>query len=76
RYQRLASSIKQVLQSAIEQGGTTLRDFHNQAGNPGYFARQLRVYGKSGDPCPSCGLPIRQRRIGQRSSFFCSKCQR
>lgn len=75
RYQRLASNIKQVLQSAIEQGGTTLRDFHNQAGNPGYFAQRLRVYGKSGDPCPNCGSSIRQRRIGQRSSYFCIKCQ-
>ena len=75
RYKRLASNIKRVLQNSIEQGGTTLRDFHNQQGNPGYFARQLLVYGKSGDPCPNCGGAIRQQRIGQRSSFFCVNCQ-
>ncbi|MCP4288049.1 MAG: bifunctional DNA-formamidopyrimidine glycosylase/DNA-(apurinic or apyrimidinic site) lyase [Gammaproteobacteria bacterium] len=76
RYRHLASNIKQVLQNAIEQGGTTLRDFHNQEGNPGYFAQRLLVYGKSGDPCPNCGTTIQQRRIGQRSSFFCVQCQR
>lgn len=76
RYQRLVINIRQVLSSAIEQGGTTLRDFHNQQGNPGYFSQQLLVYGKSGSPCPGCGSPIRQRRIGQRSSFYCVNCQR
>jgi len=76
RYQRLALDIKQVLRGAIEQGGTTLRDFHDQEGNPGYFAQRLLVYGKSGDPCPQCGSPIRHSRIGQRSSFFCVSCQR
>jgi len=75
RYVRLATIIKQVLQRAIEQGGTTLRDFHDLEGNPGYFAQQLLVYGKSGAPCPNCGSIIRQRRIGQRSSFFCVHCQ-
>lgn len=76
RYERLASTIKQVLESAIAQGGTTLRDFHNQEGNPGYFAQRLLVYGKNGSPCPQCTTPIRQRRIGQRSSYFCARCQR
>lgn len=76
RYVQLASTIKEVLLSAIDQGGTTLRDFHDQEGNPGYFAQQLLVYGKSGDSCPKCGSSIRQRRIGQRSSFFCIRCQR
>lgn len=76
RYRRLVLDIQQVLNSAIEQGGTTLRDFHNQEGNPGYFAQRLLVYGKSGNPCPGCGSPIRQKRIGQRSSFYCINCQR
>ncbi len=75
RYARLAATIKEVLRSAIEQGGTTLRDFHNQDGNPGYFAQQLLVYGKAGQPCPNCGSSIRQQTIGQRSSFFCIRCQ-
>ncbi len=76
RYGRLAASIKQVLAAAIEQGGTTLRDFSSADGSPGYFALSLNVYGRAGDPCPGCGRPIRQSRIGQRSSFFCNHCQR
>ncbi len=76
RYDRLATSIKAVLAAAIAEGGTTLRDFVQEDGNPGYFARELRVYGREGEPCPSCGHPIRQRRIGQRSSFYCARCQR
>jgi formamidopyrimidine-DNA glycosylase len=76
RYARLAESIKQVLAAAIAEGGTSLRDFVQEDGNPGYFARQLRVYGRTGEPCPGCGGPVRQQRIGQRSSFYCPRCQR
>jgi formamidopyrimidine-DNA glycosylase len=75
RYQRLADSIRQVLAAAIAEGGTSLRDFVQENGNPGYFAQQLRVYGREGAPCLGCGQPVRQRRIGQRSSFFCPRCQ-
>ena len=76
RYGRLAATITRVLAAAIEQGGTTLRDFSQADGNPGYFALSLKVYGREGEPCPACARPIRQRRIGQRSSFFCPRCQR
>jgi formamidopyrimidine-DNA glycosylase len=76
RYRRLATMVKQVLKEAIRQGGTTLRDFQQGDGQPGYFAQQLLVYGKEGEPCPGCGRPIKQARIGQRSSFFCPHCQR
>jgi formamidopyrimidine-DNA glycosylase len=76
RYRRLARQIKRVLKSAIEQGGTTLRDFVREDGSAGYFALSLKVYGRTGEPCPGCGKPIRQRRIGQRSSFYCTGCQR
>ena len=75
RYRRLAETIRQVLGDAIAQGGTTLRDFVNESGSPGYFAQSLRVYGREGEPCRACGEPIRQRRIGQRSSFYCTRCQ-
>jgi formamidopyrimidine-DNA glycosylase len=75
RYQALAGHIKQVLRAAIKQGGTTLRDFQQGDGQPGYFAQQLQVYGKTGEPCPSCGAAIRQERIGQRSAFYCGRCQ-
>lgn len=76
RYVRLAEAIRSVLDEAISQGGTTLRDFQQQDGRPGYFAQQLEVYGRQGEPCPACGSPIKAVTIGQRSSFFCTKCQR
>ena len=76
RLEQLARTIKRLLGAAIAQGGTTLRDFQREDGSPGYFALSLQVYGKSGEPCPRCGRPIRQRRIGQRSSYYCGHCQR
>ena len=76
RYQWLASSIRDVLEEAIRQGGTTLRDFASSDGQPGYFGQDLAVYGREGLPCIQCQSPLRQRRIGQRASYYCSKCQR
>jgi formamidopyrimidine-DNA glycosylase len=76
RYEHLASLIKQVLTTAIEQGGTTLRDFVGGDGKPGYFAQQLLVYGRSGQPCKRCGGLLREQRLGQRSSVYCVTCQR
>ncbi|MES9850890.1 MAG: bifunctional DNA-formamidopyrimidine glycosylase/DNA-(apurinic or apyrimidinic site) lyase [Candidatus Thiodiazotropha sp. L084R] len=75
RYQRLAQTIQETLKAAITQGGTTLRDFRREDGKPGYFAQQLQVYGKTGEPCPICGNPIRNKTIAQRSTFFCTTCQ-
>ncbi|MES9990557.1 MAG: bifunctional DNA-formamidopyrimidine glycosylase/DNA-(apurinic or apyrimidinic site) lyase [Candidatus Thiodiazotropha sp.] len=76
RYRRLAEEIRKVLTEAIAQGGTTLRDFLNEDGKPGYFVQSLRVYGRDGEPCPDCGNPIRSKTIAQRSSFYCPLCQR
>lgn len=76
RYEDLASAIQQVLTAAIAEGGTSLRDFVQEDGHPGYFAQSLRVYGRTGEPCLGCGQAIRLRRIGQRSSFYCATCQR
>jgi formamidopyrimidine-DNA glycosylase len=76
RYRRLAETIRTVLSGAIQQGGTTLRDFVKEDGNPGYFAQSLNVYGRTGEPCHTCGTPIRECRLGQRSSFYCPRCQR
>lgn len=75
RYRRLAQDVRAVLGAAIAQGGTSLRDFVQEDGAPGYFAQELKVYGRADEPCPGCGAPIRLRRIGQRSSFYCSRCQ-
>ncbi|MDH5785879.1 MAG: bifunctional DNA-formamidopyrimidine glycosylase/DNA-(apurinic or apyrimidinic site) lyase [Chromatiales bacterium] len=75
RVERLTAAIKQVLAAAIEQGGTTLRDFVGSDGKPGYFAQQLNVYGREGEPCHSCGTAIKQLVQGQRSTFYCPHCQ-
>ena len=74
-YTALASAIRLLLGAAIELGGTTLRDFVNESGRPGYFSQHLNVYGRCGEPCRLCGQHIRQQRIGQRSSFYCPGCQ-
>ena len=76
RYTALAAAIRDVLSRAIRRGGTTLRDFLNSDGNPGYFAQELLVYDREGQPCFQCSAPIRKRVIGQRSSYYCHLCQR
>lgn len=75
RYQQLAAAIKKVLRAAIKQGGTTLQDFTNSDGNPGYFKQKLAVYGREGEPCTQCGKPIKHLVQGQRASYYCSHCQ-
>mgnify|MGYP001380485463 CR=1 FL=1 len=76
RYLKLTDAIKAVLAKAIEQGGTTLKDFAQSDGNPGYFAQHLRVYGKAGKSCEVCQTPIKSVVIGQRNTFYCPQCQR
>ena len=75
RLDALADAIKAVLARAIERGGTTLRDFVNESGEPGYFAQELFVYGRAGEPCRCCATPIRTLQIGQRASAYCPGCQ-
>ena len=74
--ERLVDTIKSVLAKAIEQGGTTLKDFLQPDGRPGYFAQELLVYGNKGKPCPKCGTKIESLIIGQRNSFYCPMCQK
>ncbi|MBE3703200.1 bifunctional DNA-formamidopyrimidine glycosylase/DNA-(apurinic or apyrimidinic site) lyase [Vibrio parahaemolyticus] len=71
----LVENIKATLKIAINQGGTTLKDFAQADGKPGYFAQELLVYGKVGEPCPECGELLQELKIGQRNSVFCSLCQ-
>jgi len=75
-YQKLACVIKNVLQKAIEQGGTTLKDFVNESGKAGYFSQSLQVYGRKGQACYHCQTSIETLTIGQRMSYFCSECQK
>ncbi|AUI66497.1 MULTISPECIES: bifunctional DNA-formamidopyrimidine glycosylase/DNA-(apurinic or apyrimidinic site) lyase [Glaesserella] len=74
--ERLVNVIKDVLTKAIIQGGTTLKDFIQPDGKPGYFAQVLQVYGRKGEECNDCGTIIEAKVIGQRNSYFCPKCQR
>ena len=76
RYDALAAAIRDVLSRAIRSGGTTLRDYLNSAGRPGYFAQELLVYEREGKPCFQCGATIKRQVIGQRSSYYCPSCQR
>ncbi len=76
RLARLAEAIRAVLGEAIGQGGTTLRDFVNSDGNPGYFRQRLFVYDRGGEPCRVCATPVRRAVVGQRSTFWCPACQK
>lgn len=76
RMGRLAGAIRSVLERALAAGGTTLRDFHNGDGEPGYFRQQLDVYDRADLPCRVCGKPVRNRVQGQRSTYYCTRCQR
>ena len=76
RYHRLAEAIRETLSAAILMGGTTLRDFVNSDGKPGYFAQSLLVYGRGGEPCRECGQPLKEIRMSQRATVYCANCQR
>lgn len=71
----VVTAIKQVLAAAIQVGGTTLRDYVNASGAPGYFRQKLFVYERAGEPCRRCKTPIKQIVQGNRSSYFCPHCQ-
>ncbi|HEY8353895.1 MAG TPA: bifunctional DNA-formamidopyrimidine glycosylase/DNA-(apurinic or apyrimidinic site) lyase [Methylophilaceae bacterium] len=73
---QLVAEIKATLQDALRAGGSSLRDFFNADGNPGYFQQEYFVYGRTGEPCRVCASPIQTVRMGQRSTFFCKRCQR
>ena len=75
-YRVLAEAVKAILVHAIERGGTTLRDFISPDGAPGYFEQELLVYGREGLPCTQCGRVLKQASIGQRTSVWCTHCQR
>ncbi|MBA6363771.1 DNA-formamidopyrimidine glycosylase, partial [Colwellia sp. BRX8-8] len=75
RFDQLTDIIKQVLTAAIAQGGTTLKDFTQADGRPGYFAQELLVYGRAGKQCNSCQTILEEVRQSNRSSVFCPNCQ-
>jgi formamidopyrimidine-DNA glycosylase len=76
RYAALADAVKRILGHAIERGGTTLRDFLNPDGLPGYFEQELLVYGREGEACRVCSTVLKGKRLGQRASVWCPSCQK
>lgn len=75
RYLTLVKAIKDILQKAIENGGTTLKDFIQSDGKPGYFKQHLNVYGRKGEVCFTCQKPLKIIKQAQRSTFYCGHCQ-
>lgn len=73
--QVLTKAVKKILKHAIKRGGTTLKDFINSDGKPGYFVNELKVYGRAGLPCVICGKTLQSMKIGQRSTVYCQRCQ-
>ena len=76
RYEKLVVAVKSVLAQVILVGGTTLKDFTNSNGDPGYFKQSLQVYGRGGLPCNNCEKDLTEVRIGQRTTVYCSVCQK
>ncbi|RYV03797.1 DNA-formamidopyrimidine glycosylase [Shewanella sp. OPT22] len=72
---QLVEAVKEILAFAIKQGGTTLKDFTNADGKPGYFAQKLHVYGRGNQPCTECGDLLSEIKLGQRTTVFCEHCQ-
>ena len=76
RWERVAGAVRATLERAIVAGGSTLRDFAGADGGAGHFQTRFAVYGRAGKPCKRCKTPIRSIRQGQRSTFYCPRCQR
>jgi formamidopyrimidine-DNA glycosylase len=76
RLARLVVAVRDTLAEAIAKGGSTLRDYVDSGGEPGYFQLDYHVYGRQGEPCRVCGTPVRVVRLGGRATYFCPRCQR
>lgn len=74
--EQLTHTIKTIISQAIEAGGTTLKDFRQSDGKPGYFSQSLQVYGRGGQPCQVCDTVLSSSKLGQRQTVFCLGCQR
>ena len=74
--EKLVHEIKTTLNAALDAGGSSLRDFFGVDGNPGYFQQEYFVYGRTNEPCKVCSKSIKCIRLGQRSTFFCTHCQK
>ena len=76
RCERLAEAVRSTLEDALAAGGSSLRDFVQSDGSPGYFQQHYFVYDRAGEPCRVCGTPVRRVVQGQRATYYCPACQR
>lgn len=76
RAKQLHGALRKVLREAIRARGTTLRDYRTAQGWEGSYGGRLRVYGREGEPCPTCGTPIVRTVFGGRSAYLCPRCQK
>ena len=76
RCARLVPAVKETLEAALAAGGSSLRDFVHSDGSPGYFQQQYYVYDRDGQPCRKCAGTVRSLRQGNRTTFYCPRCQR
>jgi formamidopyrimidine-DNA glycosylase len=76
RVVKLQAAIVQVLTRAVQQGGSSLKDFVSAEGRTGYFQLEAAVYGRAGEPCRACHTPIKSMLQGQRTTFYCPVCQK
>jgi formamidopyrimidine-DNA glycosylase len=75
-WQRLITCIREILNHAIDCGGSSISDFVNVSKERGYFQMNFQVYGRKGEPCRFCQRPIEKIQIGGRASYYCPKCQK
>ncbi|HUO32858.1 MAG TPA: bifunctional DNA-formamidopyrimidine glycosylase/DNA-(apurinic or apyrimidinic site) lyase [Bryobacteraceae bacterium] len=76
RVKRLHAAIVEVLTQAIAKGGSSISDYVDAEGRSGFFQFEHRVYQRTGEPCLTCGAPIRRTLVAQRGTHYCPKCQR
>ena len=76
RLERLTQEVRDVLNEAIEAGGSSLRDYAQADGALGYFQHRFKIYDREGEPCATCKTPVKRVVQAGRSTFFCSRCQR
>jgi formamidopyrimidine-DNA glycosylase len=76
RCQRLLDEVRAVLDEAVAMGGSSLKDFKDAHGSQGHFQLSTQVYGREGQPCRTCALPVLRLTQGQRSTFYCRNCQK
>jgi len=75
RAERLVDTVRLALQSGLDHGGTTLRDYVDSSGEAGTNQHELHCYGRAGEPCERCATILRRRELDARTTTWCPNCQ-